>query len=332
MILQFLWQLPKKIMKRLLLLFPIFFVIFSDTTTEMCDGCLNNSTCRLTILRNVSSTLCICHQGWVGSQCEGRLQLLLVSISMTTLTLRIEVTTPKTQVKSRSSSSAILNYSSVLISLKDEPVQNGVYQITGPNLEDQNQTVPSLNVYDQSKSFKYSIHFWSDDSPGVCNIIVPNHVKNTVFVEGLVNNTQYTFCAKTKNIEVCDLSLLRSHQINVSYCLNVTTKSNENTVVQYLSSIYTIIASSIGGFCLIILLVLMIMCLKTKHSDESFSKTVKRQKKREINLYSTIYPRNERITEMIPLTSTNNRTVAVNPANNHEKPRHLMERQVCIFT
>lgn len=206
----------------------------ADTLSAMCGKCLNNSSCRIiTYLEtNVSTVQCACLQGWMGNCCQELVNLRLVYVTMTVVTLNFDVTSTDLQ---QNRSQASVNF------------HNKKQQIVG-----------SLEQHSENASLTQplTLEYWSSSRTDVCNI-VPSLTQTNVTVMGLEPGTRYTFCARTNQSPLCFYHLVRDYhrETNVPNCIRVITKTDDKSV----PIVYVILASCVALCGLIVLFIVTVI-------------------------------------------------------------------------
>lgn len=201
----------------------------------MCDSCLNNSTCSIItdLNLNVTTVHCLCGPGWFGQRCESHANLLLVSVTMTTVTLHWDAA-PHGQFHSEST----LN--------NGRSNRNESHDYLHQNFVQSNST----------QSSRFSVFYWTSNRRQQCNI-VPNLTKNVSTISGLTENTKYIFCGIVDYLHKCDFDLVNHKDIGTT-CIYVTTRSQPSIPI-----VYVIIVSCVA--CIGILTLLFILAIAKRN-------------------------------------------------------------------
>lgn len=226
--------------------YVIYVIIFAsiiptDMLSVMCGKCLNHSSCRIIthLKSNVTTVQCACLQGWLGANCQAFVKLRIVTITLTTVTLNLEVMSPGSG-----------NYSESHI----------LYNFTSDAIDFETLSHPRTSIVQNRENQTaflikpFTVEYWTSSKTGVCNI-VPNVTRTNLTIMGLEPGTRYTFCAKTDKSPVCDFRLVRNHGSDVPYCVNVSTKPDNSKV----PLIYVILASCIALSGLIALCIVIVI-------------------------------------------------------------------------
>ncbi|XP_053380618.1 uncharacterized protein LOC128548932 [Mercenaria mercenaria] len=302
-------------------------ILSTETTTEMCDRCLNNSTCRIitNLQSNVSSFHCACLQGWLGERCQTRVRLLLVSVTMTTATLQWEYSVTDTvgAIVDRTGVSdveIVSNLKNAQNSLKGlEPSQNDL--MTG--LSDINKKVPE-GTYSFYTQAQLNVNYWTSSQRNECNI-VPNLTKTVFTISGLDSRTEYTFCAKTDHSFTCDFDLVGHLDDIVPACIYVTTKADDTSK----PNVYLIIISCIAVIGLIVLLIVVVVskrnnyftflvCAK-QHTDNRETHSILQGSSRRTESPDDSHPDIYRLK-----SPTANQTISISAPNCPGKPKYQL--------
>lgn len=225
---------------------------------DMCNRCLNNSTCRVitNLQSNVSSIHCACLQGWLGDRCQIRVRLLLLSVSMTTATLQWDTQT--TDSGSSYTDSQFVSNLEIVPNFTN--VEKGEMDLEGTQTDLGSSLSGKSEAFSFQTQIEMSVNYWTNNQSSVCNI-VPNLTRTIFTISGLDRGTEYTFCAKTDSSFTCDFDLVSHIDDVVPACVSVATKADDISIPKT----YLISVSCVAVIGLIILLVVVIISKKNNY-------------------------------------------------------------------
>jgi hypothetical protein len=291
----------------------IFVFSFTEATTVLCDRCLNNSTCRVIthIESNVSTFYCACLQGWIGERCHIRVRLVLVSVTMTSATLKWEYLTTYVGSTGLENVPKITN----VRNLKDDQEPSQIDLTSG----DYDKTVTKGTYYRYTQA-QLNVNYWSDSQRSECNI-VPNLTKSVFTISGLDSRTEYTFCAKTDHTYMCDFDLVSYSNDIVPACVYVTTKADDSSVPR----VYIILISCVAIVGLIILLIVGIVSKRNNYFSFliCLNQNKDQQERRAVAIRSPKPPAGGSRPDIYLLKSpTANHTISITAPNCPGKPKY----------
>ncbi|KAL4219407.1 hypothetical protein ACF0H5_021987 [Mactra antiquata] len=325
----FLWlQRKNTILKYSIVYILIILMIASTATmTQMCDTCLNNSTCSIItdLESNITTTHCICAHGWLGPHCDSQATLVLISVTMTSATLQWDITHQSKNAK---------RYA-LMAGLNMQSDESEIMYSSHEYLHDGS----SDNIFNSTQLVvnSFSIFYWTSNHRKQCNI-VPNLTQNISTISGLVENTQYIFCANVDTTYTCDFSLVSRDEIG-SACVYVMTNSKPSIPVGYVILVASV--AGIGVLTLVLIAVVakrngflpMLICAK------DVKKSNFQQHDRTLPLYNldSHHSVDEGLTDILLYNSNNaNQKISIYPPNCPGKPKYQLKhkrmRGIASFT
>lgn len=298
----------------------------SDALTEICDGCLNKNTCRIIthLKSNVTTSHCACVQGWLGERCQTRVRLLLVTITMTTATLKWEAV----PADSKDTFAEIINVSDI----NNHNILSSAHTISDRHLEHSQYDLSHNNgtVLHEAQSFvkQTDIHlnYWTSSRMHVCNV-VPNLTKAEFIISGLEAGTEYTFCANTDQSHTCDFGLVSNRRLGILQtapaCVSVTTQSDDNSIPHA----YVIIVLCIAVIGLAVLIVIAVKAKRNNYFSLLICETKNRRKHTSLlqNSPKLMTSPGDSHPDIYLLKSRSaNQTISIFPPKWPGKPKHQM--------